>query len=475
MDSVAQGADPLHIVVFFFYGLSYFVLGIAISLQSRKGTDFRFGRYLWLLAIFGFLHGAKEWLEMFTMIGGLFWTRRGIETLTVIRFTLAMVSYIFLCIFALDLLVPEKSRKRVVAPAAVILGGTSAVILTLRCIPGVGGLLSLHFDVLVRYGFGFPAIGMTAFALFRHRGSPEIARLDSASLRRSFTAAAVLFGMYAVLDGLVVEHDTFFPATILSYRNFEHLSIVPVQVYRTLCAFGIVYCMLRILKVFELEKGAKLEKAYREIISTSTREQERIGQDIHDGLCQELAGILLYGKALEKQLAKRQSSEAGQVKKMNGMIDQAISEARALSKSLYPVEIEGHGLLHALGHFADTVTERYAVACEIMHDADCRILDHQVATHLFRIAQEAITNAVRHGKATKVTVSLHRRDDTVMALSVHDNGSGMTGNAGSTGGMGIKIMKYRARVIGGTLDIIPRAQGGTSVVCLISCKERTSG
>jgi len=86
-----------------------------------------------------------------------------------------------------------------------------------------------------------------------------------------------------------------------------------VQVFRTLCAVGILYCMLRILNIFELEKKSKLENAYREIIGISTREQERIGQDMHDGLCQELAGILMNGKIVEKQLEKLQSPVAAQI------------------------------------------------------------------------------------------------------------------------------------------------------------------
>jgi signal transduction histidine kinase len=224
--------------------------------------------------------------------------------------------------------------------------------------------------------------------------------------------------------------------------------------------------MLRILNIFELEKKFKLENAYKEIIRISTREHERIGQDIHDGLCQELTGILLNEKVLEKRLDDLKLPEAAQMKKITELTDQTISHSRALSKSLYPVEIEEHGLVYALRDFADTVEEIYdGVTCTVKLEADITVKDHIVANHLFRITQEAITNAVKHGKATEVTVSLFRSAGNSMVLSIADNGSGIELSMDSTSGMGLKIMKYRAKVIGGNLDIRHVLPCGTQVTC----------
>lgn len=463
---MVESNSPIMIVVFFFYGLSFFLLGASISLQSRKGSEFKFGECLWLLAAYGLLHGSKEWLEMFTMIGKPVWTGHTVEVLTIIRFFLAMVSFIFLFLFGLDLIVPEKSKKQTSRIATVSLSCITGIFFVLRCLPDFGTLLAPHLDSIVRYCFGFPAIGLTAYAFFRQKQSTEIRQLNSSSLQHSLSVAAILLVVYAILDGLFIEHDSFFPATILSYKNFVHAAGLPVQVFRTMCAFGILYCMLRILNIFELEKKFKLENAYKEIIRISTSEHERIGQDIHDGLCQELTGILLHEKVLEKRLDDLKLPEAAQMKKITELTDQTISHSRALSKSLYPVEIEEHGLVYALLDLADTVEEIYGgITCTVKLEANIAVKDHIVANHLFRITQEAITNAVKHGKATSVTVFLQNGPDGRIILSIVDNGSGIALPPDSSNGMGLKIMKYRAKVIDGTLEISRHKKGGTQVIC----------
>ena len=464
------------IVIFFFYGLSFFLLGTSISLQSRKGSEFTFGAYLWLLAMFGIIHGCNEWLDMFLLLGKSYWGKSGMDAMEIIRFFIGMISFIFLFLFGLCLAFLKKRALRWLLPASICVFSLFIGALFIEgLVSGFSRNWFYYSDISMRYGLGFPGACLTAFAFLKQKKSKEIQSLNTPSLKSWLTGSAVLFGIFAVLDGLIVEEESFFPASIFNYGDFTRAAGLPVQIFRILCAGGILYYILRILNIFEIEKKFKLENAYKEIIRISTREHEGVGQDIHDGLCQELTGILLHEKILEKRLDGLGLPEAAQVKKIAELTDQTISHARALSKSLYPVAIEEHGLVHALRDLADTVEEIYGIKCSIEFDAGLIVKDHIVANHLFRITQEAINNAVKHGQANTVTVSLRRESGERMVLSIIDNSSGIILPFDSGGGMGLKIMKYRAKVIDGTLEISRHPRGGIQVVCIFKPGENKNG
>lgn len=462
--------------VFFFYGLSFFLLGASISLQSRKGSEFKFGSYLWLLAIFGMLHGANEWLDMFRMLGQSYWTQRGMEALEIVRFFMGTVSFVFLFLFGFCCLFHKRGNWRLLLPTCA--GGLGLLVGALF-IYGIFCDFSEHWffysDLLMRYGLGFPSALLTAVAFLQQKETDEIKNLNVPSINYWLIGSAAIFTLFAVLDGLIVEGGSFFPASIFNYEDFMKTAGVPVQIFRTICAGGMLFLILRILNIFEMEKKFKLENAYREIIKVSTREQERIGQGIHDGLCQELTGILLNVKIIEKRLEALGLPEALQARKTAGLIDSTISHSRTLSKCLYPVEIEEHGLTDALCDFAETVEEIYGVKCTVRTDEDSIVKDHIVANHLFRISQEAVTNAVKHGKADAITISLGRGPGDKMSLCIVDNGSGISLPPAPGGGMGIKIMKYRAKVIDGTLEISSLQKGGAQVLCTFTPGEKSGG
>jgi len=213
--------------------------------------------------------------------------------------------------------------------------------------------------------------------------------------------------------------------------------------------------------VRDITERKRLEE---EIIAISGREQQRIGQDLHDDLCQRLAAIELMSRALEQKLEKKSRSEAAEAAKIAEYIRDAISQTRMLARGLSPVELEANGLMSALEELASNTEQRFKISCEFQCDERVLIDDNTVGTHLYRIAQEAINNAVKHGRATRVTISLGREGDKAR-LIVTDDGKGFSGTAPGSGGMGLRIMKFRAGVIGGSLDI-RRANGcGTRVAC----------
>ena len=217
--------------------------------------------------------------------------------------------------------------------------------------------------------------------------------------------------------------------------------------------------------VRDITERKQLEK---EIIEISNREQHRIGQDLHDGLCQELAGIELMCQVLEQKLAAKSKAESKQVGDIAQLIRAAISHTRKLARGLSPVELEANGFMSALHELAANVPKLFHVECRLECPEPILIRNNVFATHLYRIVQEAINNAVRHGKARQIVISLKPWGDKI-ALVINDDGVGFSNETKRSGGMGLHIMKYRAGVLDAALDIRSSVDGaGTAVVCIFN-------
>ena len=204
----------------------------------------------------------------------------------------------------------------------------------------------------------------------------------------------------------------------------------------------------------------------REILEISDREQRRIGQDLHDGLCQHLAGIELMSQVLAKKLAPTSKARARQVMEIAEHVREAITHTRSLARGLSPVTIESEGLTSALLELATNTEKIFHVQCRCEFDEAVRIPDHAVATHLFRIAQEAVSNAIRHGRPQGIVITL-RNFKRRIKLDISDNGNGLRKQSANQKGMGLRIMQSRASMIGGTMAIKSNAAGGVSVTCAI--------
>jgi PAS domain S-box-containing protein len=204
----------------------------------------------------------------------------------------------------------------------------------------------------------------------------------------------------------------------------------------------------------------------REILEAAAQEQQRIGQDLHDGLCQELTGVSFAMEVLGQKLAARAAPETTSIRKVAELVDQAISHARNLAHGLQPVTLDASGLASALQELAVKTENLFRVPCLFLSDGPVLVYDNVVATHVFRIAQEAIGNAIKHGKAKTLVMDLSAEDGR-LRLSITDDGVGLTGAAPSGKGIGMQTMLYRARVAGGNLEVKPGERGGTMVVVTV--------
>src|SRR5690606_21392685 len=190
----------------------------------------------------------------------------------------------------------------------------------------------------------------------------------------------------------------------------------------------------------------------QEILEISEQERRRIGQDLHDGLGQMLTGIGLISKSLERRLRAAGVAEAESAAEIADLMKEADQQARGLARGLVPVELDRHGLSAALQRLAVQSERLLSIRCTFEEAGRPEVPDNTVATHLYRIAQDAVSNAVRHGRATRVSIVLAAGEDRIR-LRIVDNGIGFPANGPYTGGMGVRIMHYRARMIGGQLEI----------------------
>lgn len=190
----------------------------------------------------------------------------------------------------------------------------------------------------------------------------------------------------------------------------------------------------------------------QEILEISNREQRRLGSDLHDGLGQELTGLSLLVKGLEVQVSRESPQYLSQITKISGLLAQAIQSTRSLARGLAPVNLERGGLPEALRLLAEHCSDIYSLSCTFDNGTHkLPELEESAATHLYRIAQEATTNAARHARARTISIEL-RCTARRLHLTITDDGIGLsTGLARGVPGMGLRIMEYRARMLGGTI------------------------
>ncbi|MBI2949428.1 MAG: response regulator [Verrucomicrobia bacterium] len=202
----------------------------------------------------------------------------------------------------------------------------------------------------------------------------------------------------------------------------------------------------------------------RQIAEISHQEQRRMGQDLHDGLCQHLAGIELMSQVLEQNLEKKGRPEAVQAAKIAEHVREAIAQTRMLARGLAPIELESNGLMSALHELANNTERLFHVTCRFECDPPVLLHDYAAATHVYRIAQEAISNAIKHGKPNRILIDL-ASEGPLGRLSITDDGAGFPKTPGPNAGMGLQIMNYRASTISGKLEVCPAPKKGTRVVC----------
>ncbi|MEI6655669.1 MAG: PAS domain S-box protein [Verrucomicrobiota bacterium] len=223
-------------------------------------------------------------------------------------------------------------------------------------------------------------------------------------------------------------------------------------------------------KLRETVKSLKAEivqrqRLEREILDISEREQWRFGQDLHDGLGQELAGIARLGDVHARQLQAENHPSAAAAAKIATYVRSSIDSSRRLAKGLYPIDLDRYGLLFALKDLAEQTSQRSGIPCQLRQSGEPPNLEKSAEIHIYRIVQECLGNAVKHGRPHHISIESLARAD-MHTFTVTDDGIGFD-KASVTAGMGLHLIEYRARVIGAEIIMERPAEGGSRITCCL--------
>ncbi len=281
MISPPKFASQHMLVVFFIYGLSFFLLGTAILLKQDKRSTLRLRSLLLLLAGFGLLHGASEWSDMFLALGETYWTPFLFGIIRAIGFYLGLSSFVFLLAFGVRSVALDKSRFKWLGRASLMASLLFAVVVSLYGIrTGLSNQWYVTSGVLTRYLLAFPGSLLVAAGFFRQSQSREVQEIHSSALLRNMRGMAAVFAVYALLAGVIVPQAPFPPATFINYTSFENMFGLPVQIFRAACSVLAAWFISGILNAFSALSYGELEKQVQERTADLAKINETLLADI---------------------------------------------------------------------------------------------------------------------------------------------------------------------------------------------------
>jgi signal transduction histidine kinase len=451
-------------IIYFGYGLVFFVVGLAIALQSRTYSRLDLARSFQWLAAFGFAHGFHEWGDLFIPIQSAYMVPEAISFLHLLHLILLGISFAFLFEFGVALLRPLGKFKWLTGLSAYLFllwFGVSFIVLPLF----VGDPEIAHNiqSALARYLIGFPGGILAAYSLRKHTYE-IIAPLKVPHIVRVLRFAGVMLAFYGIFAGLVVPPTPFFPGNIFNTVTFEQLFITPPPVFRSLIGLGLAIAVIRGLEIFDVETARQIEAIEQQQILNA--ERLRIARDIHDGAIQKVytAGLLVESaeKMNENEVVSGRLSRAALV------LNDAISDLRRNLGDLQntPTEIQFVEAVESLAK-----DPRFRSLVDISLSLDLPNDFHLPATqssHILAVLNEALSNVVRHSKARQASVQVACGDGR-LSLTVEDDGIGIQED--KEGGFGMRNMRDRARLLGGKLVVNDLSGKGTRISMEIPVKE----
>jgi PAS domain S-box-containing protein len=244
----------------------------------------------------------------------------------------------------------------------------------------------------------------------------------------------------------------------------KNKSIFPIELAVSEVKVGSARRFVGLVK--DITEKKRLEK---EVLDVSEREQRRIGQELHDGVCQELAGIAFQVQSVKQKLESSGVADKEEMSQVVELLQSAMRRARGLSHGLYPVDPSPAGLRLALQQLAAVTTDTAGISCVFDCEHPVEFHDASVATHLYRIAQEAVRDAVRHGRARHIRIRLSSPRGNLVSLCVSDDGIDLAQDGRMRTDMVLRLMEHRASVIGAKLQVHSNPGEGVSVLCELNC------
>ncbi len=449
-------------VFFFLYGQVFFVVGLAIALQSRQHSRLALTKSIPFLAVFGVANGLAQWGHLFIPIQATYLPIRPIAALQFAQVSLLALSFAALMRFGLQLMTPDPVPQTWARwlPIGLLMVWEASLVASWLLHLAPDDLLLTDWEVIGRYLLAGPSAIIAALGLYRHI-QKEIKPLNLPRIEQFLRMASLSLVALAVLNGLIVPDAPFAPANVLNYSLVERSIGVPIQVFLSIFGVLLAYSVIRAMEIFRIETAQVLEQAERTRMLMADR--ERIGRELHDGTIQSIyaAGLMLESAAylIDDSPGEAKAKLAEVMKSLNSAIQEIrryIFDLRAEPKT------EAAELAEALSKMLRDLHVNTLLSVDLTVDGeDPQVLTAERRQHILSIVREALTNVSRHAQAKRVVVRLQWGID-LLRLRIADDGIGMTNLPGNDRGQGLRNMRERTMLLGGKLTI--GGQPGRGVV-----------
>lgn len=471
------------ITVYFFYGLSFFSMGLGILLEIGHSSELEFARALRPLAGFGLVHGSHEWLEMFLLImPGLAFSWMG-GWLDPLRLFLLASSFMMLIAFGYRLISGASGSPSQRMVLGVVLAVWAIGLLWILAANRGEKNWIQPADVYTRYALAIPGAALTVWGLLLQRR--RFIDMGMPGFGRDVAIAALAFGLYGGIGQVFAAPADFFVSEVINAETFLRWFGFPVQVFRAAMATFAAVFIIRSLRSFEVEnhrrleelrqaqqaERARLEALRSELLHRTVKAQEserqRIARELHDETGQTLTALGMGLRGLADTISSNPQRAAGQARELEGLVVGGVEELQRLIGGLHPPQLDDLGLPAALRWYAGEIKNRYGLPVVVTSIGPAIDLPIEVRTVFYRIAQEAITNTIRHARATQAELVLETTPEW-MRLEVRDNGRGFDPEVTLSGGTdrpcwGLFGIQERAVLIGADCHIDSRPGQGTRI------------
>ncbi|NUM44130.1 MAG: sensor histidine kinase [Anaerolineales bacterium] len=478
--------DNFLLLIFFLYGLAFFSMGLIVALESGRTTDERLHHALRPLAAFGLIHGVHEWIELSLILDVLPFQHEALEAYYGLRTALLAFSFLSLSAFGASLLSTSSKIRRLSLLLPVVMGavwGFGALVLR-NDLTIETGLLDTA-DVWSRYVLGIPSSLIASAGLIAQQRAFRL--VGMAQFGRDALWAAIAFVWYGVVGQLFVHTSSLPPSNTLNDALFAAWFGFPIQVVRAVTAGIAAAFVVRFLRASEVEKqrqiaslqAARLQEAeereimrgemLKQIVAAQESERQRIARELHDETGQALTAIGLGLRGVATALPENTQSATQNLRRLEFLVSHSLTELQRLIADLRPSHLDDLGLPAALRWYAGEVSQRAPLNVHVEIRGEERPLPAPLKIALFRVAQEALNNIVKHAKAHKIDVLLHYEAEEV-SIRVQDDGVGFEVESlpkKKRSSWGVVGMNERANLLGGRFEIQSRPGVGTRVEIMI--------
>jgi signal transduction histidine kinase len=478
------------IAVFFFYGLSFFCMGVAILLEVGHSSGLDFARALRPLAFFGIIHGSHEWFEMFLLIHGHISNSTIAGIVFPLRIFLLASSFLMLLAFGARIL------SRPTNPRNIIISLTLAAVIWL-----IGFFwifyssqepvsLQAAVDVYTRYALAVPGAALTTWGLLIQRR--RFIEQGMHSFGRDVALAALAFAIYGGVGQVFASPSSIFPSPYLNSESFLRWFGFPIQVLRALMACFAAIFIIRSLRAFQEETARRiaslkdaqaaerqrLEELREELLHRTVKAQEterkRIALELHDQIGQTFTALSMGLRGMAQNIEQAPKRALQQAQQLEAVASNGIQEMQRLVTGLHPPQLDDLGLVAALRWYASDLSDHSQLKIDINNQIPHLSLPSDLRVVLFRIAQEALTNVSRHAKATHIEIQLYE-DNSFIIMVIQDNGIGFSvektlSQSREKPCWGLFGMQERSALLGGTCIITSEPGRGTWIEVHIPLK-----